>query len=191
MKSNHWIVALSVSFLFPFTTYALEGESSTVAPSNNRQLRKLGFYLAVQDPAPTVLGTNVAYNLTDYARLSLGFGETKETTGMSFSSQGDSTVVTTQEAKASTIGAGARFMMPSRNLTPTLGLHVARIEYSGTGGIEVGGFKESTTHVYSSIGFDWQAKSGFQASAGYNLSLSPSGHNSVYASAGYFVNWLN
>lgn len=190
MKPKHWFV-LCLSFIFAFPAFAQENSVSAELPSNNRAARKLGFYVGIQDPSPTVLGTNIAYNLTDYMRLSVGFGEVKTTTGMTFTSDGDSTTLTTQEAKASTAGAGLRVMMPSRNLTPTLGLHAARIEYSGTGGVEVGGFKESTTHIYSSIGFDWQASSGFQIGGGYNLSLSPSGHNSVYASAGYFVNWLN
>jgi hypothetical protein len=192
MNSKHTLLVLCLSYLFPFATFAAEtGVSAAEIPSMNRSSKKLGAYFGIQDPSPTVLGMNVAYNVTDFMRVSVGYGNIETTTGATITSDGTSTMVVTREAKATTIGAGARFMMPSRNLTPTAGLHVARIDYSGSGGLEVGGFKESGTHVYGSIGVDWQARSGFNAALGYNVSISPSGHGSVYANAGYFVDWLN
>src|SRR5271163_964695 len=70
--------------------------TSTSELDSNRMSNKLGAYLSILgDPSPTLLGVNMAYNLTDYLRLNGGAGRVS-------ASIGDT------NASLTTIGVGAK-----------------------------------------------------------------------------------
>lgn len=153
---------------------------------SNRMSRKLGFNLGIGDPAPGVGGINVAYNVTDFLRVSAGYGQVSETTSLDMDMDGN---ITTHEASASAIGFGARAFVPGWNLTPTVGLHYAHISYSGDG-TSVAGFSDSGSQIFTTLGVDWQAKNGFNASAGLEYSFKDGVGSSAYLTVGWFFNWL-
>lgn len=185
MKLKFTLLAVLMGVFLPHgNAYAATGESETDV--SNRSQKRLGMYLAVKDPDPAILGINLAYNITDFLRASAGYGKITVTSGVSLSQNG---TLTTTEASASTFGFGVKGMMPGWNFTPTVGLHFATISYSGTG-LEVGGFKESGSHLYGTAGFDWQTKVGFNLNGGFRYSFKSGIGGGIYLGAGWFVNWL-
>jgi hypothetical protein len=165
---------------------ALAQETLTDESSSNRTEKKLGLYLAVHDPSPAILGINAAYSLTDYLRLSAGFGKISVTSSVSIDANGDAV---STDASATIFGGGITALVPGWNVSPAVGLHFATISYSGSG-LEVGGFQESGSHFYGSLGVDWQSKMGLNLSAGYNYSFKSGIGGNLYLAAGWFVDWL-
>ncbi|MBY0469778.1 hypothetical protein K2X30_01330 [bacterium] len=163
--------------------WAAEGTSSSQV--SDRMTNKVGIYLGVGDPAPTLLGVNVAYNVFDFMRATAGFGQLTTTSGI------DLTTGNTTQASSTTIGFGSRFFVPGWSLSPTAGLHFASVSYSGNGSVTVGGFQRSGSHVYGSLGVDYQAKSGFNASAGMTMSFASGVGTAFYVNAGWFFDWLS
>lgn len=177
-----WKSVFVVSCLFAHSAF---GAKAAVTEDSYRMSRRAGMYLAYGDPYPTVIGIGAAYQLTDFLKAQVGFGKLSVASGISISGAG----VTVTEASATTFGMGLKGMVPGWNFTPTVGLHFAHLSYSGTG-IEVGGFKESGSHIYTSFGFDWQTQSGFNLTGGYQHSFKSGIGGGVFLGAGWFVDWL-
>lgn len=160
---------------------AIDGSASA------RLARKIGFYVGVvNEPAPSLLSVNAGYNVTDYLRLSAGLGRISSSLSTT-DSLGNSASI---EGSATTLGAGARFMVPGWSLTPTVGLHAAHVFYSGTPMITLGGFDQNGGHVYVSGGLDYQSKGGFNLGLGINKSFKSEIGNSAYLNMGWFFDWL-
>ncbi len=156
--------------------------STTAAPDvSNRMKNRLGAYLAFREPAPTIIGLNLAYNPFDFLRVSAGYGKLTVTSSISCYNNN----CTTTEASATTLGFGARAFVPGWSFSPSVGLHYGHVSYDGEG-LEVGGFTESGGHIYTTLGVDWQAKGGFNGSLGYQRSLKGDVGGAVYLSAGWF-----
>ena len=167
--------------------FAAENESTASAGLSNRMNNKLGAFVGiVGDPYPSILGVNVGYNVTDFMRASLGYGSIEVTTGMSVNGSS----VATTSTKVTSVGAGLTGFMPGWNLSPTAGLHITNVSTEGDGEIEVQGFQGNGTLLYGSLGLDWQAGSGFNLAAGYNVPFGK-GAGGLYASAGWFFDVLN
>ncbi len=190
MKLNQvvWKYAIVLGCLIGTSAFAAGREKTqpqTVTDESYRMARRAGMYVAYGDPYPTVLGVGVAYQLTDFLRAQAGFGKISVTNGITISASG----ITTQESSATTVGLGLKGMVPGWNFTPTVGLHFSHLSYSSSG-ISVGGFTESGSHVYTSLGFDWQAQGGFNLTGGYQLSFKSGIGGGLYLGAGWFVDWL-
>lgn len=131
--------------------------------SSNRMHKKLGAYMSLLgDPSPTLVGVNAAYNVTDYMRVNAGFGHVS-------ASLGD------ESASLTTVGAGAKFFVPGWNFTPVLGANLAYAAFSGD--TSVGGLTSTGLNPYLSVGFDWQARSGFNMGLAMNISLAGADSN--------------
>lgn len=180
------LASIIVCTLAPKSALAdVETSQATEKEQSYRMNRRIGLSMAFAEPAPGILGVNANYNVTDYLRVTAGFASI-ETTGMAFTANGFELT----KAKATTIGAGAKAMVPGWNLTPTLGLHYGHISYSGAGGITVGGFSKSGGHVYSSLGAVYQGKRGYDVGLGYNYSFKKGIKASAYVSVGWYFDWL-
>lgn len=161
-------------------------ETSTTSIDSNRSGKKIGLYTGVlNEPSPSLLSLNAAYNVTDYMRATVGIGKIS-VSGLSFDGS------PAPEASATTIGAGAKFMIPGWSLTPTAGVHAATLIYSGTEGmLSIGGFEKSGSHVYVSAGIDYQGANGFNFGVGINQSLRSGIGSSTYLNLGWFFDWLS
>lgn len=171
-------VALLVGFVSTGYAATAPAGKTTSTEVSNRVKNSLGAYLGIGEPSPTLIGLNVAYNVTDFLRVGAGYGSLKFQMG-------------SVEASASTFGFGVRGMMPGWNLTPTVGLHFAHVSYTGDRILDVGGFTESGSHLYGSIGADWQTEGGFNLNAGYRYSFKSGIGGGAYLGAGWFVDWLS
>jgi hypothetical protein len=178
MKANRLILqtVFTLGVLASGSAFAAAKEKEAVSQDSHRMSRRAGMYLAYGDPYPTVLGISAAYQITDYLKASAGFGQLGVSVGAF-------------EASTTTIGVGLKGMVPGWNLTPTVGLHFAHVSHTG-GGFAVGGFTDSGAHVYTSFGFDWQTKAGFNLNGGYQLSFKSGIGGGLYLGAGWFVDWL-
>lgn len=187
-NSPRRLLALSVLLLLAdASAYASNGSNKIETTTSSRSAKRLGAYLGIGEPAPTLIGINLAYNVTDFLRASAGYGSLSVATSLSFGSDGS---LTANEASAKTFGVGVRGLVPGWSVSPTVGLHFAHVSYSGAGGLTVGGFQESGSHIYGSLGVDWQASFGLNLSAGYNYSFKSGIGGSAYLNAGWFVDWL-
>jgi len=140
-----WNGLVAMGLLCSAMAQAEVGTSVHSADLSARSERKLGVSLGLGDPSPAVLGINVHYNVADFLRASLGYGNMTMTTGLSLSGSG----LATSESSMTTIGGGLRAMMPGWSLTPTAGLHFAMVNVSGGA---INGFSGSGSHVYGSLG---------------------------------------
>lgn len=182
-KKAIWNGVVVAGLLCSALAQAEVGTSSYTTEMSARSERKLGASLGLGDPSPAVLGINVHYNVTDYLRASLGYGNMTMTTGLSLSSSG----LSTTESSMTTIGGGLRAMMPGWVVTPTAGLHFAMVNVSGG---TINGFSGSGSHVYGALGVDYQAKSGFNASLGLSQSFRAGAGNGFYLNLGWFFDYL-
>ncbi|HEY6951801.1 MAG TPA: hypothetical protein VI758_05305 [Bacteroidota bacterium] len=144
---------------------------------SNRTKDRFGLHLGLLgDPFPTLIGFNADYNLTDWARLTAGYGSVKAS-------------VTGGDLTATTFGGGVRAMVPNWNFTPVVGLSFASVSVTATGtGVsgDVGGFSGSASHLYATFGLDYQAGIGFNVGAGYNFSLKSGVGGLPYVNLGWF-----
>jgi hypothetical protein len=175
-KKQYLLTILTVLFLSESAAFA-DNSSVEQVQTSDRMKNRLGTYLGVAEPAPGLLGANVAYNVTDFLKASLGFGRISITSG-------------TAEASATTVGAGVRALVPGWNVTPTAGLHYGHVFYSGTGMLAAGGFDQSGGHVYGSVGVDWQTPGGFNLNGGLRQSFRSGVGGGIYLGIGKYVNWL-
>ena len=159
---------------------AAGSSNSTTTPTeaSNRQTTKLGAYFGVLgDPAPTLVGINAAYNMADYLRLHAGYGQIKVTSSLS----SNGTTLASSETTMTTLGLGALAAVPGWNITPVAGLSYSHVFISGDGD-----FNYAPNNVYTTIGADWQAASGFNVGVGYNLALTQKSFGNAYLNLGYF-----
>lgn len=151
--------------------------SPTAYGQSNRMQHKFGIHLGLLgDPFPTLLGINADYNLTDWSRVTAGYGSV-------------SADVTGGKLTATTFGAGVRAMVPNWNVTPVVGLSFASVSVSATGTTvtgDVGGFSASASHLYATFGLDYQAGIGFNVGLGYNVSLKSGVGGLPYINLGWF-----
>jgi hypothetical protein len=152
------------------------GTSYATGEVSHRMSNRLGAFLAVGEPDPGILGLNLAYNVTDFLRAQAGYSSIS-TSGLGV------------DASATTIGVGAKALVPGWNLSPAVGVHWATVSYTGNG-LTVNGFNSSGSHVYTSFGIDYQAKGGFFGAMGYNYSLKSEIGGNGYVSLGWFFDLL-
>ena len=140
---------------------------------NNRSAHKLGITFSYfGDPFPSLLGANLSYNLGSLMRIRAGYGN-----------------INISNPLISSYGAGGILFIPGLNLSPFLSAGWSRI--SSTWNANVGFYdlmeiSTNTSHLYLGVGLDWQAKSGFNLSVGYNYSAKPGIRGLPYVSAGWF-----
>jgi hypothetical protein len=147
---------------------------------SNRMKNRAGGYVGILgDPFPTIIGLNVAYNVFDFMRATAGLGQISASIG-------------TAEATATTIGMGARFFVPKWSFSPVAGLSMAYVSVSQTDGlsISVKNFDQSGAHLYANLGIDWQAATGFNVGAGYNLSFKSGIGGLPYLNLGWYFNFI-
>jgi hypothetical protein len=151
------------------------GTSSAEKPQSNRLANKTGITTGIGNPFPSIFGVNVSYNVLDYLRASIGFGEIS-VSGIDSS------------ASVKTTGIGADVMVPGWNLSPTAGLHISKVDVSASGGgsLSIQGIEESTTLVYAQGGLDWQAQGGFNLGLGQTVGLSGGDASGSYFNIGWF-----
>lgn len=166
------------------TVLAATETTSTNDAESNRVRRRFGVYAGFfGDPFPTIIGLNAAYNALDFLRLTAGFGQVSSS--LSLGGQDAS-------ATATTFGAGARFLVPGWSLSPMAGLSFAYVDVTQSGGMTmtVNNFATSGAHVYGSLGLDWQASSGFNVGAGYNLSFKSGVGGQPYLNLGWYFDFI-
>lgn len=153
-------------------------ESVSAKATNNRELRRLGAYVGILgDPHPTGIGLNIAYNVLKFMRASIGFGKVS-TASVSLDGSGIAAV----EESQTTIGFATKWMMPDWNLTPAVTLGYSHVSLSD--GMVFADYKAS--NIYTGLGVDWQAESGFNLGAGLNLSLNGGAPTAPYINVGMF-----
>lgn len=174
------IVAIAAHGAVTGTARAAENVSKTAVTASARTANPLGVYLGVGTPNPGILSLNVGYNLIDMMRVEAGYSSISAGIGAA-------------EASAKTLGFGVRGFMPGWSLTPTVGLHFANVSYSATPGmsLEVGGFTQSGSHLYSTLGIDYVANSGFHGGLGYSYSFKSGVGGSTYVQLGWFFDIFN
>jgi hypothetical protein len=121
---------------------------------------------------------NGSYNVTSFFQATVGFGQVPAVSLAGNASLG-----------VTTIGAGGRVFLPGWNFSPTVGLHWAHVILNATGTIGTNtsyGFSSSASHLYTSLGFDWQTGYGLNIGVGYNLSLTSSAGGLPYFNVGWF-----
>ena len=77
-------------------------------------------------------------------------------------------------------------------MSPVAGLSFAYVSVSQSGGsaVTVGNFGTSAAHVYGNIGVDWQAASGFNVGAGYNVSFKSGVGGLPYVNLGWYFDLI-
>ena len=182
MKSQSLVrvILITVLLILPSMVRASENNNQTQTQVNlteNRMLKRFGAYLGILgDPHPTLVGFNVAYNVNDYLRASVGFGKV---TVSSIDLTGSSGITDTS---LTTIGAAAKFLMPGWNLSPSATLGYSHIAFDGV--LADNDYKSS--NLYFGVGGDWQAASGFNLGAGLNVSINGGAPTAPYMNVGMF-----
>lgn len=149
--------------------------SLSASADSPRMKNRIGFYVGLDDPNPSLLSLNAAYNITDFLRASVGYGSLS------------TTVIV--ESSVKTFGFGLKALYPGWELSPAIGLNFATVSYTGSA-LSVGGFTQSGSHLYTSIGADWQIDSGLNLGLGYNISFKSGVGGSFYANLGWFFDWI-
>ncbi len=171
-------ITVAIALLFASVTWGAAPVTETVDASlSNRMKHRSGAYVGLLgDPFPTVIGVNLAYNVADFMRATAGFGKVSASIGTSTTS-------------ATTIGAGARFMVPGWDISPTAGLSFAYVAVSSDGGgsVSVQNFTDSGAHLYGTLGVDWQTEGGFNLGLGYNFSFKSGVGGMPYVNLGYYI----
>jgi len=154
----------------------------TVPADDNRMNRRFGAYVGILgDPHPTNFGFNVAYNLADFLRASVGFGKISAPS-VSVSSDGSNVSIGDSDSSMTTIGAALKYLVPGWNLSPTATLGYSHVSISG----DMVAIDYKSSNIYLGIGGDWQAASGFNLGAGMNLSLNSGAPTAPYINVGMF-----
>ncbi len=140
---------------------------------DNRMDKRFGLYLSlIGDPVFCFGGLNAAYNVTPYLRLTGGLGYCQA--GTEVQTAGGSTEQT-GTATGISVGAGAKFLVPGWEFSPTLGLNLSEFIISGLPSLWTS-YSQGTapssldyTFFYPNLGFDYQAKDGFNLGLGVNF----------------------
>lgn len=145
---------------------------------SNRAEKKVGLSVSYfGDPFPSKFGGNLAYNVTDFVRITGGYGQ-----GMAATSG-------TSKLEAKTYGFVARFFLPNRSITPVVGLGWAHVNLTLTGmpgKMKVAGLTATGNHLYVTFGLDWQAGNGLNLRLGYSYSLRTGVGKSPCINIGWF-----
>lgn len=151
---------------------------------SSRMNNRVGFYLGVfGDPFPSFVGINLGLNALDFLRFHIGYGSVTGTV-TSTSSPGQNANFT-----FTTIGGGAKFLVPDWNFSPLLGIGFSQVSVTSSGPSTTNtlyGFNGSATAGYAALGFDWQANIGFNLGFGYNWSLISGAGGLPYGQIGWF-----
>jgi hypothetical protein len=142
-----WMILLSGLVLAPLT-YA----------EDYRLEKPFGLYAGLlSDPIGSYVGLNAAYNLTNYLRVTGGVGYSEgaytglqQTNGL----YSDQLVLTSNFV----IGAGVKVLLPHEEFSPAVGLSVSNLIDPNYNGLDQ---TENILFVNSNVGFDYQAKDGF------------------------------
>lgn len=151
------------------------GWIQSVQANENRESRlehRFGIYTGLlNDPFPTLIGLNLAVNVLSFLRINAGYG--------SISSSGVS---------VTSLGGGAKLMIPGTTFTPVLGINYANVNVSTTdpSALPIYGISANTKNTYLNLGFDWQTQAGFNFGVGYNYSLLSGVGGAPYLNLGWF-----
>ena len=125
--------------------------TSSDAVASSRAAKRIGLSVGIlSEPAPTLIGYNLSYNISKRVRMTLGYGSVSAT-DPSF----------TVDVK--TYGLDVKTFVTQSNVAPFVGASVSRVIGSVSGSGSVGGLSLTTggTLYGPSVGFDWQAGIGF------------------------------
>ncbi len=150
---------------------------SPVSSDSARMTHPFGFYVdLLGDPAPSLWGVNLAYNLFDFMRVNASYGQAVSVTLGSFS------------ASMFSVGAGAKFMVPKWNFTPVVGLNWTQATVSVSGSTSIWGLSQSGSLACfgTNIGFDYLASSGFNFGAGVTILFAGISAGLPYLNLGWF-----
>jgi hypothetical protein len=172
-------IAVTLTLISVNSFAVVETVSSAKLEPSHRMQKRAGAYLGILgDPFPTLIGVNLGYNVFDFLRATAGIGQVSASTGAS-------------TASATTLGAGARFLVPGWSLSPSAGLSVAYLAYASDGlGISLGNYGAGGLHAYASFGVDWQTEGGFNLGLGYNVSFRSGFGGMPYINLGWFSDFI-
>jgi hypothetical protein len=111
---------------------------------SNRMDHRTGAYASLFGDPIGLVGASMAYNLSDFARVTGSIGYTPVTGPI------------TQSALS--LGTGVKLVVPGWNLTPVLGSNVSLLFIGGTNGFL----------SYENLGLEYTADNGFHIGAGVN-----------------------
>ena len=149
-----------------------------VKTDDHRATKRYGAYLGILgDPHPTVVGVNIAYNVLDYLRASIGFGKISVS---SIGSSSDGFAV--EDTSITTIGAAAKFLVPGWNLSPSATLGYSHLSFGGL----LADSDYKTNNIYFGAGGDWQSETGFNVGVGLNVSMNGAAPTAPYLNLGMF-----
>lgn len=133
------LIALGLALASASAWAANETTATYESTESNRMNHKINLVAGLLMDQFSVLGVSAGYQVSDAARLRLGLG----TIGIGTS-----------------ISAGAKFMVPGWNVTPTLGVDLAYVsgtlDFGTLGTTRFGGVIPMT-----SLGVEWTASGGF------------------------------
>lgn len=173
------ILGLLSVLCFTIAKASTSGESSVKVV--NRTEKKIGFGVGFGSPSPALFGLLVNYNINDKLRAGIGYGEIEMTTDITFGE-----TISVKTAKATTYDVGAEYFFMDSNFAPVAGLHLTHVQFSGSGEMTIMNFDKTTTHLNANLGFDWQARNGFNFAMGYNISSLGSKYAHSYMNFGWF-----
>lgn len=173
--------------------------SKSMQTIENREANRFGIYLGLLEPLGSILGANVAYNVTSFARVSGGFGWFPLTTSAS-----NSGTTATGRANFFSLAGSVRFFVPTWAFSPTIGGGLTRVWATGTISVSDtrAGFNQTATRLFGLFGFDWQTRNGFNLGFGGQIfegvrydqsssTLVPAVYVLPYLSLGIYLDWLN
>lgn len=148
------------------------GENAGIFERSGHLEHRFGVYLSGWgDPFPAPIGLNVAYNLTDYLRATLGAGSNDDRT---FS--------------LSTFGVGVKGVVPNWSLTPVVGLGVSTTTGGAPGSRNsIRGFNPAGSRAYATAGVEWQAGLGLNFGAGWAQSFRTGENGTLYFNLGMYL----
>ncbi len=168
--------------VFAAGAHAEVGETRAAGGGSSRADNKIGSFVGIGNPFPSILGINAAYHITPRIRATAGYGEVEVTTSITISNAG----VASEKVTAKTYGLGAEYMLMEGNFTPVVGLHGGYFDVKGKGTFSVQGFEKSTGLAYANAGIDWLTSGGFNLGTGINVALLGGSGASFYGNIGYF-----
>jgi hypothetical protein len=166
-KFSLWSLLAVLVFLTATPLTAAPNYSQT--EQSHRTRRTAGILFGLNDPVPAVAGINIAFNFTDFFRLTAGVGRFNSDYnwgGYVF------------KTKSVTYGGGARLLVPGWNLSPIVGLSWATIATEGF---------QDDHHLYAVAGAEWQLDLGLNIGAGYERSFDSKIGGLPYLNIGWFL----
>jgi hypothetical protein len=145
-------------FFFALLFFTIAGFRNSYA-DDYRMEKKLGVYLSfLGDPFPSFGGLNIAYNATNYLRL---------TGGMGYYASPCNTITS--------LGIGVKALLPHEDFSPVVGLTLSYSFWSWSSNsscvssFDYGNHTNTLAFVYTNVGFDYQSKGGFNIGVGVIL----------------------